>query len=70
MTSNPISVSPDDQLTLVHEVFSKKGIHHLPVLLGGTLVGMVSDTDFSFFKRGFQSKDDDDETIISIKLNQ
>ncbi len=53
MTTNPITVSPEDPLAKVKTIFSKKAIHHIPVIDSGELVGMVSKSDYLFFKRGF-----------------
>lgn len=53
MTVNPITVSPEDPLAKVKTIFSKKSIHHIPVIDSGELVGMVSKSDYLFFKRGF-----------------
>jgi CBS domain-containing protein len=69
MTHNPITVSPEDSLTLVQEIFTNHRIHHIPVISGDKLVGIVSINDFSFFKRGFGGIDEDNNQLILIKLN-
>ena len=53
MTTNPITLSPDDSLIKVKSVFEKHKIHHIPIVDEGELVGIVSKSDFLFFKRGF-----------------
>ena len=53
MTKNPITVSPYDPLSVVNSIFEKNRIHHIPVIYEGELVGLISQSDFLFFKRGF-----------------
>jgi acetoin utilization protein AcuB len=53
MTPNPITVSPDDQLIKIDHLFKENKFHHVPVVDEGKLVGIVSKSDFLFFKRGF-----------------
>jgi acetoin utilization protein AcuB len=53
MTPNPVTVSPDDQLIKIDHLFKENRFHHVPVVEEGKLVGIVSKSDFLFFKRGF-----------------
>ena len=55
MTNNPVRLSPFDPLVKVKSIFEKMNIHHIPVVDEGKLVGIVSKTDFLFFKRGFNN---------------
>ncbi len=57
MTPNPICIGANETLTVADKLFREHRIHHLPVLAGGKLVGMVSKSDFLFFRRGFVSND-------------
>src|SRR3990170_3258133 len=45
MTRNPKTVSPDDPLSLAAGILREHRFHHLPVVEGGRLVGILSDTD-------------------------
>ena len=45
MTRNPKTVSPNDPLSLAAGILRGHGFHHLPVIDGGRLVGILSDTD-------------------------
>jgi acetoin utilization protein AcuB len=46
MTKDPKTVSPEDTLTEAAEIMRRcGGINHLPVVEGGKLVGILSDTD-------------------------
>jgi CBS domain-containing protein len=45
MTSKPRTVSPDDSIKEVAEIFSKEEYHALPVVENGELKGIVTTTD-------------------------
>ena len=45
MTRDPKTVAPDDSLTHAADVMRQYRFNHLPVVEGGKLVGIVSDTD-------------------------
>lgn len=45
MTRNPKTVSPDDPLSFAAGILRENRFHHLPVIQGGRLVGILSDTD-------------------------
>lgn len=45
MTRNPKTVSPDDPLSFAAGILREHRFHHLPVVQGGRLVGILSDTD-------------------------
>lgn len=46
MTRNPATVAPSDSLDTVRQIFEKHGFHHVPVVEGGKLTGIVSYTDY------------------------
>ena len=46
MTSEVVSLAPEDSVDVAHELVLTNGIHHLPVLEGGQLVGLVTPVDF------------------------
>ncbi len=71
MVTNPITVSPNDQLKVIYEIFQTENIHHLPVVVGDTLVGMISKSDLLFFLDGkiYQDKSLYANTIEKIRLN-
>ena len=46
MTRKPATVSPEDHLETVRELFEIKGFHHIPVVENGKLTGLVSYTDY------------------------
>ena len=45
MTKDPKTVSPEDTLTRAADIMRESRANHLPVVEGGKLVGIVSDTD-------------------------
>jgi len=49
MTSEVITLSPNDKLQAAKDVFESHSIHHIPVMDNGQLVGMLSKTDFLYF---------------------
>lgn len=54
MTSKPHVISSHDSLSTARALMTTHGIHHLPVVDGGRLVGIVSDNDVA----RMQSHDD------------
>ncbi|MGV6816600.1 MAG: CBS domain-containing protein [Thiotrichales bacterium] len=45
MSRRVVSVSPDDQLSLIRHLFEKTGFHHLLVVEENELAGIISDRD-------------------------
>jgi acetoin utilization protein AcuB len=45
MTKDPKTVSPEDTLTRAADIMRESRVNHLPVVEGGRLVGILSDTD-------------------------
>ena len=45
MTLKPVSVSPDDTLTVVKQIFDHVKFHHVLVVENGILLGVLSDRD-------------------------
>ncbi|MFM7831009.1 MAG: CBS domain-containing protein, partial [Planctomycetaceae bacterium] len=46
MTKDPVVLEAGDQLSKARKMFEETGVHHLPVVRGGELVGILSWTDF------------------------
>ena len=59
MSTDLVTISPNDNMKKVEQLFQENKIHHLPVLSDGKLVGMVSKSDYLFFKRGFNDQTTD-----------
>ena len=45
MTKDPISVNVTNKVSEVAEIFNQKKIHHIPVVSGDNLIGIISKTD-------------------------
>ena len=46
MTTDPLTVRPDESVATAKELLESNGIHHLPVVENGVLVGILSSSDF------------------------
>ncbi|MEQ1746443.1 MAG: CBS domain-containing protein [Saprospiraceae bacterium] len=53
MTSNVVTLTPSDTLGQAREIFMTKHIHHIPILEGKKLVGLV--TSWDLFKLGLSA---------------
>lgn len=49
MTKHPITVTPEDPLGRAGDLLKQNRIHHLPVVVGGELVGIVTGSDLRNF---------------------
>ena len=66
MTKDPITIHEEESVSRVRELFLEHGIHHLPVVKGNKLVGMISWTDLmrvSFGDAFGQSAESVDATL-------
>ena len=52
MTPNPVTVPPQASAAEVWDLMRERAVRHLPVVDGGTLVGMLSDRDLAHFDLG------------------
>lgn len=55
MVKDVITVKPDSSIDSVREIFANHNIHHIPVVDGEKLVGMISKSDYLFFSKDFGS---------------
>ena len=53
MTADIISVNPDDTILVVREKIDKNHIHHIPVVDGNKVVGMISLNDLHKMEHQF-----------------
>ncbi len=47
MTLDPVTVAPETSISDVWDLMRERDIRHVPVVQGGTLVGMLSDRDLT-----------------------
>lgn len=67
MTTDLVMVEPDDKVKVVKDIMEANGIHHVPVVKYGKLVGMVSKTDLFYFLKGM-SYDSYEEVLNNVRL--
>lgn len=71
MTRDIITLHPSDPLKRAEEIFKANSIHHIPVVQDDKLVGMLSKSDFLFFKRGFhQDRTEEKWDLFRLKSHQ
>lgn len=56
MTTDLITVSSFDPLSVVKKIFDDNRIHHLPVIRAKKLIGIISKADLLFFMRSWNNK--------------
>jgi acetoin utilization protein AcuB len=52
MSTNLVTITKDDTLKKVSEILESKRLHHIPVVDGNKLVGIISMTDFMRLSMG------------------
>jgi len=62
MTKDLITLQRYESLIKVERIFKDNAIHHIPIIENDVLVGMVSKSDYLFFKRGFQNTESNERT--------
>lgn len=66
MTTNLITVGPRDSLHAVKAKFDKGQFHHLPVVNGKKLLGIISKSDLLYFLEGMKEKDTNDAILQEL----
>ena len=66
MVSNPLTVNLSQKISDVAHIFGENNIHHLPVVSGNKLVGIISYSDL--LKMSFQDSfsDQDERSVLSL----
>lgn len=59
MSTDLITVNPEDNLLEVKKIFEQHTFHHLPVVRFRKIVGIISKTDFNHFTGGLSHADED-----------
>lgn len=68
MTKDLLTLRPTASIADAAAIFEKHKIHHLPVTIDDELIGIISMTDFLFFRRGFLDRSED-QKIENIRMN-
>ena len=64
-----VTVTPEDNLVKVKEVFANHKFHHIPVVHFREIVGLVSRTDFEHFLGG-ASHYDEDKFVNDLRMER
>lgn len=64
MKSDLVTITPDINLTTVRKIFLKKRIHHLPVIEGKKLVGLL--TTYDLWRRSFAPSEYDNIIVKDV----
>lgn len=51
MTDAPFTIASDQKLSAAHQMMTKHGLRHLPVLRDGKLIGILTQRDLYFIER-------------------
>ena len=54
MSNDLLTIAPDKPLSEVKNLFKKKSIHHVPVVEGKKIVGLITTTDLYWLNKRFQ----------------
>lgn len=57
MIKDLITVTPDDKLSTVKNLFRNKRIHHIPVIENGQIVGLLTTADLLWLNKSFEEYD-------------
>lgn len=64
MTREVITASPDDKLSVARAIFMKNRVHHLPIVKGTKLIGIL--TTYDIFKRVHNMSDFESMAIKDV----
>ena len=72
MTKDPISVNITNEVSDVVQIFKERSIHHIPVVSGDSLIGMISKTDIEriSFVTGTDGNEANTAVYNMLKLDQ
>ena len=69
MQTDLITISQEETLFAVGQLFDTYSIHHLPVVDGRSLIGIVSKSDYLFFRQ-FKTIEEDKERLESHRAKE
>jgi len=68
MTTNLKVLSPESSISAAAKIFDENKIHHIPVVEDGKLIGIISKSDYLFFRRGFLDQNID-KSLEDMRLH-
>jgi CBS domain-containing protein len=70
MTTNLLTVHPEDDMTVVEKAFEEHHYHHLPVVEAEKLVGIISKSDYLYFIHGNSIDSEEFLRLKQYKANE
>lgn len=64
MTRNVVTAGPNDKLSVAREIFMRNRVHHLPIVDGRKLVGIL--TTYDLFKWNGKNGDNDSTLVRDV----
>jgi CBS domain-containing protein len=64
MTRNPITVDILDTASAAEKMMASKGIHHLPVVDGSKVFGLISDRDIVVARHAYRNRPFDGKVLV------
>ena len=64
MTRNVVTAGPDDKLSVARDIFMRNRVHHLPIVAGRKLVGIL--TTYDMFKWNGKNGDNDSTLVRDV----
>ncbi len=64
MTRNPITVDILDSASAAEKLMASKGIHHLPVVDGAKVYGLISDRDIVVARNAYKNRTFDGKVLV------
>lgn len=68
MSTDLYTLSPSSSIADAAVLFDNNKIHHIPIAIEGKLVGIISMSDYLFFRRGFLDNHED-EKLEQLRMN-
>lgn len=68
MTKEVHTLSPSASVADAAKIFDNNKVHHIPITIDDELIGIISMSDYLFFRRGFLDNSDD-QKIEDIRMN-
>lgn len=68
MTKDIMSLTPSASIAQAASIFENHKVHHIPITLDDKLVGIISMSDYLFFRRGFLDAKED-QKVENIRMN-
>ena len=67
MSKELLTLHPDHDLGDAADIFDRKHIHHIPVVDSGKLVGLISKSDFLFFRQRVNGREAEKKEWLRLK---